>query len=166
MKRIQLGTLVLGGLVMVLSACSDSTASSVPKVSKTYQQKIEAAWNTASQGKSPTMDCASVIGTAVGMNMSGQGKQSEAAQAYETCYVSSFAHYANTLIAQPDNAALDSDKQPKGCMALFTQSRIHQSSLGGFAKDFGLDKTLLDAKVRSALDQGPAVACTMLFAED
>lgn len=165
MKRIHIVALILGGVV-ALSACGDSTASDAPKVSSTYQKKMDTVWETAGQGKSPTMDCASVIGTAVGLKMSGQGNKSEAVQAYEACYVDAFVRYANALLAQPDNAALGSRDQPKGCLKLFTQARIHQSSLGGFAKDFDLDTSALDAKVRSALDQGAAVACTNLFTAD
>lgn len=166
MKKIQLSTVILSIAVMALSACSDSAASAVPKVSNTYQKKLDAAWETAGQGKSATMACTSVIGTAVGMTKAGQGEKSEAAQAYEACYVNVFVHYANALIAQPDNAVLGLRDQPVGCRTLFTQARVHQSALGGFAKDFDLDSNVLDAKIRAALDQGPVVACTNLFTPD
>src|SRR5690606_12639143 len=112
-------------------------------VSSTYQKKMDAAWETASQGKSPTISCASVVGTAVGMVSAGQGKKSEAIQAYEACYVDAFVQYANVYIAQPDKAALDKRNQPEGCGILSTHAMIHQVSLGGFAKDLGLDTKAL-----------------------
>ncbi|MBP6020053.1 MAG: hypothetical protein KA735_11215 [Burkholderiaceae bacterium] len=165
MKKIQLSTLILGALMVALSGCGDSTASAVPKVSSTYQKKLDAAWDTASQGKSPTISCASVVGTAVGMASSGQGKKSEAIQAYEACYVDAFVHYANVYIAQPDKAALDKRNQPAGCGTLSTHAMIHQVSLGGFASDLGLNTKALADKARAALGQG-AAACTSLFADD
>lgn len=165
MKRIQLRSLALAALMLALSACGDSTASAVPKVSSTYQKQLDAAWDTASQGKAPTMACAHVVGTAVGMTSSGQGKKSDAIQAYEACYIDTFVHYANVYIAQPDKAVLDKRNQPEGCGILSTHAMIHQVSLGGFAKDLGLDTKALAVKARAALGTG-AAACTRLFADD
>ncbi len=165
MKKIQLSALILSALMMTLSGCSDSTASAVPKVSSTYQKKLNAAWDTASQGKSPTISCASVVGTAVGMASAGQGKKSDAIQAYEACYVDTFVQYANVYIAQPDKAALNKRNEPEGCGTLFTHAMIHQVSLGGFAKDLNLDVKVLADKVRAGLSPG-AAACTNLFTND
>lgn len=145
-------------LSLAITACGDSESGSQTGLAAPYQAYFKEAMQAGSQGKLPINECAKVVGTAVGMILAKRDENNQARQAFEACYVDAFVNYANTFFTLDDNAKLDSDNRPQGCMQ-FTQSlRMHKSSVGGFANKFDVDSKELDQRLRNGLSE-TAAAC-------
>ncbi len=162
MMKAMISALVLSLSVIILAGCSDAASSQVPKVGKTYQEKLDKAWDTAGKGEAPVFACATVVGTAVGMQSAGKGNKSEAVQAYEACYVDVFVHYANTFMNTGDHAKLDGGGPPRGCIELFKSYVVHTNSLGNFAKDFEIDPQTLKKKILANFDEKASLCLPLI----
>lgn len=152
-------------LLPLLFGCGNDTNSSTPKVASIYKKYMDAAWEVASEGKSPSIACASVMGTALSTVNYGKGNKTEAAQAYEACYVDVFVQYAKVYMSQSDHAQQTNNKPAKGCMALAISYRIHRMALGDSAQDLGLDSNVLAQKLYNNLGD-VAVLCPGLTLAD
>lgn len=162
MMKAMLSVLVLSLSAIMLAGCSEATGSQAPKVGSTYQEKLDKAWDIAGKGEAPVIACATVVGTAVGMQSAGRGDKSEATQAYEACYIDVFVHYANAFMKTADHAKLDGSGQPKGCIALFKSYAVHTNALGSFAKDFELDPQTLKKKIHANFDEKASLCLPLI----
>lgn len=160
--RTKTSALALGITVFILAGCGDEDSTQAPKLGGIYQEKLDKAWETAGKGEVPTFACANVVGTAVGMQSAGQGKKSEAVQAYEACYVDAFVHFSNAYMKTEGRAELNDRGQPEGCIGLYTSYVIHTNSLGNFAKDFDIDVQVLNKKIHTGLDETASLCLPLI----
>ncbi|MDY0205060.1 MAG: hypothetical protein RBR82_00385 [Pseudomonas sp.] len=149
--------LLIALISFVITGCGESGNGSQPGLPKLYQEHFKEAWATSSQGKLPLNECARVVGTAVGMVMAKKDKNNQARQAYEACYVDAFVNYANVYFTLDDNAKIERDNTPKGCLTFAQSLRMHTSIVGGFADKFDVDTNALDQRIRSGLSETAAL---------
>ncbi|MCK9533113.1 MAG: hypothetical protein M0Q98_00265 [Pseudomonas sp.] len=150
--------LLLSVLVSLLvTGCGESNSASQPGLSKLYQEHFKEAWVVSNQGKLPLNECARVVGTAVGMVMANRDENNQAQQAYEACYVDAFVNYANVYFTLDDNAKIERDNTPQGCLKFAQSLRMHKSIVGGFADKFAVDTNALDQRIRSGLSETAAL---------
>lgn len=152
-------------LIALLAGCGSDTSADTPKVSSQYKENMDAAWGVASQGKSPTIACAQVIGTAVAAVKYANGDKPKAAQAYQACYVDAFAKYAKVFMAQPEQAEKINEKWSAGCLKLASSYRVHSMAFDDTAKDLDLDIKTLTQQLRKDLGD-VAQSCPDLTNED
>lgn len=144
---------LLALLSLAITGCTESGSGSQPSVPKLYQEHFKEAWATSSKGKLPMNECAQVLGTALGMVLSKKDENNQAQQAYEACYVDAFVNYANVHFTLNDNAKLEHDNTPKGCLKFASSLRMNTSALGSFADKFNVDIKVLDQRIRSGLSE-------------
>lgn len=152
-------------LLALLAGCGSEAKTDIPKVSSDYKKNMDAAWSVADEGKSPTIACAQVIGTAAATVKYANGNKPEAAQAYEACYVDAFAKYAKVFMAQPEQAEKVNDKWSMGCLKLASSYRIHSMAFDDSAKDLDLDINVLVQRLRKELGN-VAESCPDLAQDD
>lgn len=140
-------------LFALLVGCGADAKTDVPKISSQYQKDMDAAWDVASQGKSPTIACAQVIGTAVAAVKYANGDKPKAAQAYQACYVDAFAKYAKAFMAQPEQLEKINQKWSAGCLKLASAYRVHSMAFDDSAKDLDLDINVLTKQLRKDLGE-------------
>ncbi|MBX3724564.1 MAG: hypothetical protein KF823_01425 [Xanthomonadales bacterium] len=121
---------------LVLSACGGSGAPSFPS---DYADRLQAAWDSAGRGENPTHGCSVVVGLAVGRAGSAPAARSDAAQAFQVCYVDVSARYVEARLAASPGE--------ESCANLAGHIMIARMSLGGFAGEVGLDRAQLDRQL-------------------
>lgn len=145
--------LLMALMSLVITGCGESGSGGQPSLPKLYQEHFKDAWAVSNRGKLPLNECARVVGTAVGMVMAKRDENNQAQQAYEACYVDAFVNYANVFFTLDDNAKLERNNQPKGCLVYAQSLRMNKSVLGGFADKFNVDTEALDQKIHDGLGE-------------
>jgi hypothetical protein len=159
-------------VILLVSACSDGEATEKTSpaataaggssdVAETFRESFDRAWQSASEGRSPSQACASVVGKAAGLlktTATGGQERADAIAALDACYVGAMAHFVETTLS------LDNPGTTQ-CINLLKALPVHRSSLGGFITDVGEDiaaynrrlNDQIEAKVRSACPDTAAV---------
>src|SRR5690606_24095213 len=104
--------LLIAPVCLLISACSSEdakgNAARAPvgengsEVAETYRTSFDRAWQSASEGRSPSGACASVVGRAVGLlqtTATGGQERTDALAALDACYVRSMAHFVDTTLS-------------------------------------------------------------------
>jgi hypothetical protein len=143
----------------VPAANADSTATTLPDVPERYRRNIGRAWDTASEGRSPTMACTSVIAMAAGNPMAeGAAPDPDGVRAFELCYVDVAARYIQTLLDQVTPATTDDAKNDL-CARIASYAVISRTSLGSFADNVQLRVADLDARLLQRVETGVRRHC-------
>jgi len=163
--------LISAPIFLLVSACSgeDANESASPvtaagggsDVAEPYRTSFDRAWQSASEGRSPSQACASVVGKAAGLlktTATGGQERTDAIAALDACYVGAMAHFVDTTLSVENPGTTQ-------CISLLKALPVHRSSLGGFITDVGenvaaYDRRLnerIEAKVRSACPDTAAV---------
>lgn len=128
-------------------------------VPERYRRKIDRAFDTASEGRSPTMACTSVVAMAAG-NKAGDGRvpDPDDVRAFELCYIDVAARYIETLLAQITPATTDDAKNDL-CARVSSYAVIARTSLGSFAGNVQLKVADLDARLLQRVEPGVRRHC-------
>ena len=143
------GTLV-AGLLLVVTAMADSK----PRLAEPYRKGFDRVWERAEAGKAPTMACASVVGTAVGMAQRAGADATvrrDAVAAAHACYVLAAAQYLERYLATASG--------PAACNGPIAAMAVHRSSLGGFITDLGESRADYDQRIRALAGSRVRAAC-------
>lgn len=135
--------LALVATVLGVTACG-SGGGGAPAMPEAYRDRLTEAWQSAGRGENPIQACAIVTGLAVGRShQAGGGQNSDAARAFEVCYVDIPARYIETRVS--------GGNADQVCSTIATFLVTARMSLGGFAADLGIDRANLDAKVNQRI---------------
>lgn len=150
---------------LLISACSsedakDNTAraavgGSGSEVAEAYRTSFDRAWQSASEGRSPSGACASVVGRAVGLlktSATDGQERTDALAALDACYVRAMAHFVDTTLSVENPGTTQ-------CISLLTALPIHRRSLGGFFADVGEDVAAYDRRLNEQIEVKVRAAC-------
>lgn len=130
--------------------------SGLPAMPERYSKNLTRAFTAASEGRSPTMPCTSVIAMAAGNPPpDGAGPTPDSVRAFELCYIDVGARYIDTLIARI-SAGGEKDEL---CAMIASYAIITRTSLGSFAGNAGLDVATLDQRRLERVRAGMQVSC-------
>ena len=161
------------GILLVTTACGNGndTASTAPAratsdagsglagmlaLPERYSKNLTRAFATASEGRSPTMACTSVIAQAAGNPLPG-GTMPEPAgvRAFELCYIDVGARYIDALLAQ----ITAGEPKDELCAKIASYAVIARTSFGSFAGNVRLDVATLDQRLLDRVQARMTAAC-------
>lgn len=143
----------------VPAADSGSSVSGLPDVPERYRRNLTRAFDTASEGRSPTMACASVIAMAAGNPVAdGATPDADGVRAFELCYIDVAARYIETLLAQI-TPATTGDAKNDICARIASYAVIARTSLGSFADNVHLKTADLDTRLMQRVAPGVRSHC-------
>lgn len=123
-------------------------------VPERYRKNIDRAFEAASQGRSPTMACTSVVAMAAGTRMvEGRAPAPDDVRAFELCYLDVSARYLETLLAQITTTS-SGDAKNDLCARVASHALISRASLGSFADNVRLNVADLDARLLQRVEPG------------
>lgn len=137
------------------SAAGTGSAGSSSEVAEAYSSDFEGAWQGASEGRSPSLACASVVGKAAGLlktTATGGQERADALDALDACYVRAMARFVDTTLSA-ENAGT------KQCISLLGALPVHRRSLGGFVSDVGEDQAAYDRRLNEQIEEKVRSAC-------
>ncbi|HUD40654.1 MAG TPA: hypothetical protein VMR06_01515 [Dokdonella sp.] len=140
------------------SAPSDPPASmsGLPAMPQRYSKNLTRAFTAASEGRSPTMACTSVIAMAAGNPLpEGRAPTPDSVRAFELCYIDVGARYIDTLLAQIRAGGAKDEL----CAKIASYAVIARTSLGSFAGNAGLDVAALDRRLLERVRAGMQTSC-------
>lgn len=128
----------------------------LPEIPQRFRRNLVRAFETANDGRSPTMACTSVIARAAGNALpDGATPHPDSVRAFELCYIDVAARYIETLLARITPASPGETKDDV-CARIASHAVIARTSLGSFAGNIGLDRDTLDQRllerVKPAMD--------------
>jgi hypothetical protein len=161
MKRL----LSFASVFLVVSACSGEAGTEnaaaaagsggTSDVAEIYRPAFDRAWQSASEGRSPSQACSGVVGTAVGLltttATSGQDR-ADALAALDACYVRAMVHFVDTTLSVDDPGTPE-------CISLLRALPVHRSSLGGFLDQVGEDRAAYDTRLTEQVEAKVLAAC-------
>ena len=122
-----------------------STIAGLPAMPERYRKSLTRAFATASEGRSPTMACTSVIAKAAGNPLpDGAMPDPDSIRAFELCYIDVGARYIAALLAQ---IAAGGGEKDEVCAKIASYAVIARTSIGSFADNVGLDVATLDKRL-------------------
>ena len=159
------------GVLLTATACGNDATStaptpatgdtapgivSTPALPKRYSKDLTRAFATASEGRSPTMACTSVIAIAAGNPLPGETMpEPDDIRAFELCYIDVGARYIDALLAQI-TAGKSKDEL---CARIASYAVIARTSLGSFAGNVRLDVTTLDQRLLERVQARMTATC-------
>lgn len=157
--------LISAPIFLLVSACSgeqaDEAASPVAAagggsdVAEPYRTSFDRAWQSASEGRSPSQACAGVVGKAAGLlktTATGGQERTDAIAALDACYVGAMAHFVDTTLSVENPGTTQ-------CISLLKAMPVHRSSLGGFITDVGEDVAAYDRRLNERIEAKVRSAC-------
>lgn len=157
--------LISAPIFLLVSACSgeqaDEAASPVAAagggsdVAEPYRTSFDRAWQSASEGRSPSQACAGVVGKAAGLlktTATGGQERTDAIAALDACYVGAMAHFVDTTLSVENPGTTQ-------CISLLKALPVHRSSLGGFITDVGEDVAAYDRRLNERIEAKVRSAC-------
>lgn len=122
-----------------------SAIAGLPPMPERYRKTLTRAFATASEGRSPTMACTSVIAKSAGNPLpDGVVPDPDSIRAFELCYIDVGARYIAALLAQ---IAADGGAKDELCAKIASYAVIARTSLGSFAGNVHLDVATLDKRL-------------------
>ena len=157
--------LISAPIFLLVSACSGEQADEATSpevaagggsgVAEPYRTSFDRAWQSASEGRSPSQACAGVVGKAAGLlkttATSGQ-ERTDAIAALDACYVQAMAHFVDTTLSVEKPGTTQ-------CISLLKALPVHRSSLGGFITDVGEDVAAYDRRLNERIEAKVRSAC-------
>ena len=139
---------------------SDTVAiAGLPDMPECFRKNLARAFETASEGRSPTMACTSVVARAAGHPLpDGATPSPESVRAFELCYIDIAARYIDTLLAQITSASTG-DATDDVCARIASYAVISRTSLGSFAGNIGLDRDTLDTRLLERVNSAMGNKC-------
>jgi hypothetical protein len=157
--------LISASIFLLVSACSGeqanetaspaAAAGSGSSVAETYRTSFDRAWQSASEGRSPSQACAGVVGKAAGLlktTATGGQERTDALAALDACYVQAMAHFVDTTLSVENPGTTE-------CVNLLKALPVHRSSLGGFIIDVGEDVAAYDRRLNEQIEAKVRSAC-------
>lgn len=158
--------LISAPIFLLVSACSGEQADEATSpaaaatggssgVAETYRTSFDRAWQSASEGHSPSQACAGVVGKAAGLlktTATGGQERTDALAALDACYVGAMAHFVETTLSVEKPGTTQ-------CISLLKALPVHRSSLGGFITDVGEDVAAYDRRLNERIEAKVRSAC-------
>lgn len=155
--------LIYAPALLLVSACSGEQANETASpaagggsdVAEPYRTSFDRAWQSASEGRSPSQACAGVVGKAAGLlktTATGGQERTDAIAALDACYVGAMAHFVDTTLSVENPGTTQ-------CISLLKALPVHRSSLGGFITDVGEDVAAYDRRLNERIEAKVRSAC-------
>lgn len=153
--------LISAPIFLLITACSGEQADEAAAagggsdVAEPYRASFDRAWQSASEGRSPSQACAGVVGKAAGLlktTATGGQERTDAIAALDACYVGAMAHFVDTTLSVENPGTTQ-------CISLLKALPVHRSSLGGFITDVGEDVAAYDRRLNERIEAKVRSAC-------
>lgn len=153
--------LISAPIFLLITACSGeqaveaAAAGGGSDVAEPYRTSFDRAWQSASEGRSPSQACAGVVGKAAGLlktTATGGQERTDAIAALDACYVGAMAHFVDTTLSVENPGTSE-------CINLLKALPVHRSSLGGFITDVGEDVAAYDRRLNERIEAKVRSAC-------
>ena len=159
------------GVLLTATACGNDATStaptpatgdtasgivSTPALPERYSKSLTRAFATASEGRSPTMACTSVIAMAAGNPLpGGTMPKPDDIRAFELCYIDVGARYIDALLARTTAG----EAKDELCAKIASFAVIARTSLGSFAGNVRLDVAALDQRLLERVQARMTATC-------